>query len=198
MLPSRSTAYNQRFWVVLDNSPTVSHRFCDCALLSHHHMFGLHGGVWGVDCAPRQAYNGSVIMHPASADHGHGATLPENPANISWVCAILGERNKRWRPGQPLRHTACTGLVSASMICWCSQGHRCPPAGDSTPMMPAPAFIENGTDPISLSGRNGMCITGEAPMSIRVDFFSSLHAPTPYGRGVAQRMKEARSGDDTP
>jgi hypothetical protein len=35
-------------------------------------------------------------------------------------------------------------------------------------------------------------------MSIRVDFFSSLHAPTPYERGVAQRMQEPRSSDDTP
>ena len=38
--------------------------FCDSSLLSQHNTFGLHGGVWGVDCVSRQGYNGFVIMTP--------------------------------------------------------------------------------------------------------------------------------------
>ncbi len=30
---------------------------------------------------------------------------------ITWVCAILGERNSRWFPGQPSLHIAYIGLI---------------------------------------------------------------------------------------
>jgi hypothetical protein len=36
-------------------------RCCDSALLSHHHTFGLHGGVGVVDCRSCQGYNVSGI-----------------------------------------------------------------------------------------------------------------------------------------
>src|SRR5712691_12959064 len=45
--------------------------FCDRDLLSQHNTFGLHCGVWVVDYASRQGYNGSVSRHhvitPSSA-----------------------------------------------------------------------------------------------------------------------------------
>jgi hypothetical protein len=40
-------------------------------------MFGLHCRVRGVDCAPRQAYNGFVIMVPLIT--GMGQNCPKTP-----------------------------------------------------------------------------------------------------------------------
>jgi hypothetical protein len=50
-------------------------------------------------------------------------------------------------PRQSQRYNVRTCLFPSSMDCWHSHSHRCLPAGNSTPMMPPPTFIENGTDP---------------------------------------------------
>jgi hypothetical protein len=51
-------------------------------LLSHN-TFGLHRGVWGIDCTSRQAYNVSMSWRSASTGKGHGGKLPENPVRIT-------------------------------------------------------------------------------------------------------------------
>jgi hypothetical protein len=45
------------------------------------------------------------------------------------------------------RHNVLTCLIPSSMPCWRSYNHRCPPARDSTQVIPPLTFTENGTDP---------------------------------------------------
>jgi hypothetical protein len=44
-----------------DVPPYVDTPFLRHLLLSPNNSFGLHCGVWGVDCAAHQAYNVSVV-----------------------------------------------------------------------------------------------------------------------------------------
>ena len=39
----------------------ILHGIYHSALLSQNYTFGLHCGVWGVDCAARQGYNVSIM-----------------------------------------------------------------------------------------------------------------------------------------
>ena len=48
----------------LPSSPTVSLFFCDNALLSPNHTFGLHRRVGIVDCRSGQVHKFSVVMAP--------------------------------------------------------------------------------------------------------------------------------------
>jgi hypothetical protein len=51
--------------------------FCDSDLLEQHHTLGLHCRVGVIDYTSRQAYKVSVVMAPASADHGQGQNCPK-------------------------------------------------------------------------------------------------------------------------
>jgi hypothetical protein len=74
---------------------------------------------------------------------------------IFGACAILDEGYRRWLARKPPHYNVLTGFVPSSIVCRLSHGHRCLPAGDSTPMMPPPTFIEPGTDPIFVTYLDG-------------------------------------------
>src|SRR5262249_11207998 len=79
--------------------------FRDSTLLSPHHRIGLPGGVWVIDCAPRQAYNVSIVMAPGERWEWAGATLPENSATL-----VLSGQNamaiKGWAHTRKAKETA--------------------------------------------------------------------------------------------
>jgi hypothetical protein len=92
-------------------------------------------------------------------------TWPQLPGSVPFSVKGKGDG----LPHKCPRPTILTCLFSSSMVCWRSQGHRCRPSGDSTPMIPPPTFIENSTDPTSFTSvRSEADLIRYAPLSLQL------------------------------
>ena len=81
-------------------------------------------------CATASA--GDTHRRSAARVEGDLQSSPRHPGSVPFSVKETGDGLPRQSPC----HNVLTGLVPSSTVGWLSQGHRCLPSGDATPMMP--------------------------------------------------------------